>query len=370
MNAVGDVLSGRERYAVACSRAEAFVDALPDGCVNLLVLDPPYYDQNADAAWNAWSSEDAFLVWMGEQCARWRRVLASTGTVYVFASPLVGSRVEVEMRKHFGILASIVWAKPDPKSEINPGGGRTGRSRKESYRTFFQAHERCIMAEHHGAMVRDDAIRAEVFAPLRMYLEAERIRAGLSRPAVDAALGCQMSGHWFTHTQWELPNEGAYERLRTLFGAGFLAREYADMRAEYADLHERWASRRRPFHVTNDVPYTDVWTYPTVQRHDGKHPCEKPPDMARDIIAASSRPGDVVADFFAGSGRFLEWAVKLGRRAIGCDMDPHWATVSAERCAAAAVDAPYRPPPVPDRVKPTKMPPPSPQLGLFSVGAT
>jgi len=38
------------------------------------------------------------------------------------------------------------------------------------------------------------------------------------------------------------------------------------------------------------------------------------------IILASSNPGDIVADFFCGSGTTLAVAEKLGRRWIGCDL--------------------------------------------------
>ena len=84
------------------------------------------------------------------------------------------------------------------------------------------------------------------------------------------------------------------------------------LRREYEDL-------RRPFNVSASVPYTDVWTYPTVQAYSGKHPCEKPREMMRDIINASSRPGDVVLDCFLGSGVTGEQAVALGRRFIGIE---------------------------------------------------
>lgn len=57
--------------------------------------------------------------------------------------------------------------------------------------------------------------------------------------------------------------------------------------------------------------------------------------MLEHIITASSRPGDVVLDATCGSGAFLAVAVRLGRVAWGCDMDPHWAEVAARRCEMA-----------------------------------
>jgi len=46
---------------------------------------------------------------------------------------------------------------------------------------------------------------------------------------------------------------------------------------------------------------------------------QKNTSLLRRIIAASSRPGDLVADFFCGSGTALVAAAELGRRFIGCD---------------------------------------------------
>jgi site-specific DNA-methyltransferase (adenine-specific) len=120
-----------------------------------------------------------------------------------------------------------------------------------------------------------------------------------------------------------------------------LARTYEDLRAEYDALDAEYQRAiaavehvRRPFFGSREIQYTDVWTYGTVAKYPGKHPCEKPFLMAENMIAASSRPGDLVADFFCGSGAFLAAAVHGGRRAIGCDMDPHWAEQAQRRCAA------------------------------------
>ena len=58
-----------------------------------------------------------------------------------------------------------------------------------------------------------------------------------------------------------------------------------------------------------------------MQYYPGKHPCEKPADMLRQIIEASSRPGDLVADFFMGSGSTIKAAMALGRRVIGVELE-------------------------------------------------
>ena len=50
-----------------------------------------------------------------------------------------------------------------------------------------------------------------------------------------------------------------------------------------------------------------------------KYPTQKPLDLLKRIILASSNEGDLVADFFVGSGTFLVAAKLLKRNFIGCD---------------------------------------------------
>ena len=57
--------------------------------------------------------------------------------------------------------------------------------------------------------------------------------------------------------------------------------------------------------------------------------------MLRDVIAASSRPGDVVCELFMGSGVGGEQAALQGRRYLGCDADPEWARRALARIERA-----------------------------------
>lgn len=50
------------------------------------------------------------------------------------------------------------------------------------------------------------------------------------------------------------------------------------------------------------------------------YPTQKPEKLLERIIAASSKPGDLVADFFAGSGTTLAVAEKMERKWIGADL--------------------------------------------------
>jgi DNA modification methylase len=58
-------------------------------------------------------------------------------------------------------------------------------------------------------------------------------------------------------------------------------------------------------------------------------PTQKNESLLRRIVQASSNPGDLVGDFFCGSGTTLAVAEQLGRRWIGCDMG--WRAIHTTR---------------------------------------
>lgn len=87
------------------------------------------------------------------------------------------------------------------------------------------------------------------------------------------------------------------------------------------------------FHAAGPA-LTDVWDLPflsTVSLERVKWPTQKPLALARRIIAASSRPGDLVVDFFCGSGTTLVAAKELGRRYIGCDVSGEATAIARKR---------------------------------------
>ncbi|MBN2153300.1 MAG: site-specific DNA-methyltransferase [Candidatus Lokiarchaeota archaeon] len=66
----------------------------------------------------------------------------------------------------------------------------------------------------------------------------------------------------------------------------------------------------------------DVWTIPIINSQANErlgYPTQKPQALLERVISCASRPGDVVADFFCGSGTSLVAAESLGRSWIGTD---------------------------------------------------
>jgi site-specific DNA-methyltransferase (adenine-specific) len=84
-------------------------------------------------------------------------------------------------------------------------------------------------------------------------------------------------------------------------------------------------------------PVSVMWhtiVSPTGREKTG-YPTQKPEGLLRRFVQASSRPGDLCLDPFAGSGTLGAVAAKLGRRYLLIDESPEAARVMRERLADA-----------------------------------
>lgn len=81
---------------------------------------------------------------------------------------------------------------------------------------------------------------------------------------------------------------------------------------------------------------TDTWWHtivPTSGKEKTGYPTQKPLGILRRIVQASSRPGDVVLDFFAGSGTTGAACLEFGREFVLVDSNRQALEVMAQRFA-------------------------------------
>lgn len=84
---------------------------------------------------------------------------------------------------------------------------------------------------------------------------------------------------------------------------------------------------------TEKVP-GNVWDFSRVRfkmEEYESHPTQKPENLLERIIKASSNVGEIVLDPFSGSFTTSAVAVRLGRKAIGIDMNPEYFEIGLRR---------------------------------------
>lgn len=79
------------------------------------------------------------------------------------------------------------------------------------------------------------------------------------------------------------------------------------------------------------MEFTDVWTFENVRQYRGKHPAEKPVDLLKHAINATTYPGDIVLDCFAGSGSTGVAALELERKSILFEIEEKWSNYAADK---------------------------------------
>ena len=108
---------------------------------------------------------------------------------------------------------------------------------------------------------------------------------------------------WTFNRQFRPYTEGTLQRgLTQVKGPNY------QLRKEGAGLDDWWADKAVQ-KILSPTAYENL-----------KFPTQKPEGLLDRIVRGHSREGDLIADFFCGSGTTLAVAEKLGRRWIGCDL--------------------------------------------------
>jgi site-specific DNA-methyltransferase (adenine-specific) len=103
-------------------------------------------------------------------------------------------------------------------------------------------------------------------------------------------------------------------------------------RNQECDRHQNWQPNPR------GAKPKDVIEIPTTcngMREKTPHPTQKPEELIRKFVLASSQRGDTILDPFSGSGTTLVVAEQLGRHWLGCDINSEynsWAIQRLESC--------------------------------------
>lgn len=252
----------------------------------------------------------AYLSMMAPRLVELRRILRSTGSLYLHCDPTASHYLKVLLDAVFGpkaFIAEVIWRRTNAR-------GTTGRWPR-LHDTILQ-YARSATFEFHAVRVVADQARMPhtlVTGPDGlMYQSYELTAPGATR---DGESG----------RPWHGFDPSKYAR--------HWANSAAQMDAWDANGLIHWPSRggwprRRaaePFrHEDRHVVVGDVWSdidriNQTAKERLG-YPTQKPVALMERIVSASSRPGDVVLDPFCGCGTTIDAAQALGRRWIGIDI--------------------------------------------------
>lgn len=343
---------GPHRLICGDTTDPAVVARLMDGLAPAIMIhaDPPYgMGKESDGVLNdnLYRAElDAFQMrWW----ATWTAHTAENGSAYIWGNApdlwrlwWLGGLAE-----HPGIVMrnEIVWDKASTPGMRSAGG-----------HSYPIATERCLfvmLGEQFLGNQNKDAYW-EGYEPIRSHLEAERDRAGWTNKDINRITGTHMGGHWFGKSQFAIISRKHYDTLAAAADGRAFTEPYDDLfrrlfpgareggNQHRRDLAAELRDTRTPFDNAHDS-MRDVWEFNRVVGEDRHgHATPKPVAMVERAFKSSSRPGDVVAVPFGGSGPEFIAAHHLGRTVVAAELHPPYVDVICRRYEAHTGTTPVR----------------------------
>jgi DNA modification methylase len=290
---------------------------LPERCIDLVCIDPPF---NANRAFGAYddrhASTAAYLAFLRPRCAELVRVLRESGSFYCHCDHHASHHVRLMLDELFGpgrLRSEIIWRRTNAK-----GLAFRGFANNHDTILYYTASDRFTFHRpfrtHDPEYVRRFYRHVEVGTGRRYRL------SDLTNPNPDRP---NLTYEWNGHVRvWRW----ARERMEEAHRRGLLHYTSTGLACQKRYLDEM---KGRPV----DTVWDDI---PPVQPHSGErlgYPTQKPVALLERIIAASSNPGDIVLDAFCGCGTALVAAQQLGRRWIGIDVSREACGLTARRLA-------------------------------------
>ena len=279
-------------------------DAIPDGSVNLVFVDPPY---NIGIFCKMDPAE--YLEWCEQWIALVSRKLAANGAFWVsHKNPRVLGQLADMIEAHGrGLVNWVTWDKLNGNPTIQAQGGpMIGPTMGEGLRSFQVMAEYLIY--HAGTQFLSDELKKARLAKGMSTTElAEHFKTAPGRV-----------NHGGCVTNWELGyNLPTEEQLATL-----------------VDVLGLECSGRYTFNNPGKV--SSVWQIPPAPRNG--HATPKPEALLERIILATSNPGDVVLDPMFGSGTAGAVAARLKRSFVGCEVQPRYYKFAKSRIEQAQLE--------------------------------
>lgn len=312
------------------------------GRVRLVYIDPPFatnqdfiYQPERTAtvsrprrgriAYGDRLTGQAYLNFLRPRLELLRELLADDGSIYVHIDCKIGHYVKVLMDEIFGpehFINDITRIKCNPKNFARRAYGNI----KDTI-LFYSKTDRYIWNDPREPMTEEDIERLfpKVDAQGRRYTTTPLHAPG---ETANGATGQSWRGRTPPPGRhWRYPPE----ELDRLDQAGLI----------------EWSASGNPRKIiyaeevrTRGKKRQDVWVF-----KDPAYPCyptEKNLELLKTILAASSNPGDIVLDCFAGSGTTLLAAELLARRWIGVDSSCAAIRVARRRLRELGNISPFR----------------------------
>jgi DNA modification methylase len=310
---------------------------LPDACVDLIYIDPPFNsNRNYEVFWGETKEKRAFedhhestrayIDYMRPRCVELARVLKKTGSFYYHCDWHASHYVKVMLDQLFGennFQNEIVWRRTTAHADTHGFGHvhdiifRYSNGENPVFNVELKSYppeyvEKYFIYEDEHVATRGKHWRADITGAGLRNGETGRPWKGFDPSKVG-------NGRHWMRTPAELEEMFADGRVYIPPGGGF-------------------PKLKRYLNELKGVPIDSIWEdVPSLgglsksAKESLGYPTQKPLALLDRIIQASSNENDIVLDAFCGCGTALVAAQNLKRQWIGIDISPTACRVMAKR---------------------------------------
>jgi len=303
------------------------------GRVNLVYIDPPF-DTGTDFTYrvavgdatvdkmpsvleehayrDTWGrGRESYLSMVYERLVMIHELLADDGSFYLHCAPNVSHYLKLVCDEIFGspnFRSEIVWKRTTAHSDTKQGRALHGgihdvilfytKSDRWIWNTIYVPYDEAYVESKYRFVDKDTGRRYRL----------DNLTA--AKPGGD--------------TSFEWHGRRPYKGRYWAYSREKMDQMLADGLIRFPDKPDGVPEFKRYLDEMPGVPLQDVWTDldPINARAIERigYPTQKPEALVDRIVKTSSNEGDLVADFFCGSGTTLVVAEKSGRRWLGCDL--------------------------------------------------
>jgi len=258
---------------------------------------------------------DSYLDMIYSRLQLMKRLLSSKGSIYIHLDWHVSHYVKLILDEIFGqenFKNEIVWKRTSARNDSH---------------TYNHIHDVIFLytrSDEYVYNVQYTDYEQSYVDNFYRHVEPETGRQYTLGDVASPSLRPNMTYVW---RGFEPPAKGwryEYETMERLYADGLIV---------FTDTMR--PRRKRYLDEMLGVPLQSVWTdispLSAQANQNLSYPTQKPETLLERIIKASSDEGDLVADFFCGSGTTMAVAERLNRRWIGCNLDKVGLQVSRNR---------------------------------------
>ncbi len=334
-----------ESRIIYCGDCFEQLRKLPDACVDLIYIDPPFNsNRNYEVFWgetkekrsfeDRHESTKAYIEFMRPRCVELCRVLKKTGSFYYHCDWHASHYVKVMLDQIFGenqFQNEIVWKRTFAHS----GASRYGpvhdvllfytSSNEYTWNKLYQPYDQDYIDTFF------DHTDADGRKWMRMDLTGDGVRHGDSGEPWRGIDVTSKGRHWAVPSeelqQYKIsPSVSSQDKLDALDKVGAI---------HWPKKEDGVPRLKRYVDKSPGVPLQTVWNdirpLHNLSTERLGYPTQKPLPLLDRVIKASSNEKDIILDAFCGCGTAIVSAQNLNRRWIGIDISPTACRVMADR---------------------------------------